>query len=654
MMSNHPFPEPHEMLRRHLVARGHAALAAGAGRWPAAGADIRTTFANYYDDLKILLTSTPLRARVVGTGHGPGYRYENILFESHPGWEVNATLFLPAGLPPPYPPIIMSVGHSAKTEPSYQLPCQYFARAGFAAITFDPPGMAGEKQPGNDHFADGVRCYLTGDTSSRYFVGDTLRCIDYLLGRPEVDGRLGVAATGVSGGGHSSVFAALLDDRITVISPSCCYAPQAGLVLDLSYASCPETLMPGRLRDGLDDFDLCCALAPRPLLLMAGREDEIFNIGETTRDAARIATHYAATGAADRFRFLADEGGHAYSLRQAREFVRWLRQWWSLPAGGPLPEPVEAAFPLLDPAAMQCRPNPAVHMRSLTLDRAAALAESRPAAPTIEVIRRLNGFAATLPPPAIGARSPAQRTWFHTWQEWLVTTEPGITVPVTLVDPGAACPALWHFDEAGRMAGLERGGWLTEAIGHLDREGPKACLLTADLRGRGETTMAPRPFEAVCWGGTDRFAAYVGAALGDAPEAGRLRAAWQLAQALPPRPRTVLSATGAAGPVALHLAALLPGTFAAVVLHNAPASYAALLTTEAFAWPHDLILPGVLRHYDLAQLAATAGCPVYWLNPLDGARRPAGDAPPGSRQGVTDAEHLALVRDLLLSTPVEI
>jgi pimeloyl-ACP methyl ester carboxylesterase len=130
--------------------------------------------------------------------------------------------------------------------------------------------------------------------------------------------------------------------------------------------------------------------------------------------------------------------------------------------------------------------------------------------------------------------------------------------------------------------------------------------------------MAPLPFETVSWGGPDRFAAYVGAALGDPPAAMRVRDAWHIARALPPRARTVLSASGAAGPVALHLAALFPGSFAGVVLRDAPVSYEALLATAELAWPHDLILPGVLRHYDLPDLAAAADCPVCAFNLGDG------------------------------------
>ena len=266
------------MVRRQLIAKGTAVFAANQARTQrdpiAAAAWTQAQFRSYYGDLREFIRG-PLNARIVGRGEGNGFRYENVLFESHPGWEVNATVYLPLTFDQPCPAVVVPVGHSGKQFESYQLPCQYFARAGFVAITFDPPGVAGEKQPGNDHFYDGVRCHLTGDTSSRYFVGDVLRAMDYLEKRDEVDPSHGFACTGVSGGGHSSIFAGLLDDRVTAVAPSCCMAPQRSLVLERSYSSCPETLMPGRLRDGLDDSDLLCALAPRPVLLMAGQGDEV-------------------------------------------------------------------------------------------------------------------------------------------------------------------------------------------------------------------------------------------------------------------------------------------------------------------------------------------------------------------------------------------
>ena len=158
------------------------------------------------------------------------------------------------------------------------------ARAGLCAqwasvaITFDPPGMAGEKHAGNDHFNDGVRCYLTGHSSNRYFVIDALRCIDYLATRDDVDLSNGVGMTGVSGGGTTTMFAALLDDRIALAGPSCCAVPNAlHPVLD-NYAPCAETLAAGRFK-AYDDIDLLVAAMPTPVLLMAGAGDEVFTPG---------------------------------------------------------------------------------------------------------------------------------------------------------------------------------------------------------------------------------------------------------------------------------------------------------------------------------------------------------------------------------------
>lgn len=643
------------MLRRQLITQGLAAFAASRKRREAdpisAARLTRDRFAGYYGDLKERLRG-PLRARQVGGGTGAGFRYENLLFESHEGWEVNATLYLPADVPPPWPAVVVSVGHSGKQFSNYQLPPQYFARAGLAALVYDPPGMAGEKRPGNDHFRDGVRCYLTGDTSSRYFVGDALRALDYLATRSDIDQSHGFACTGVSGGGHTSVFAALLDDRVTAIAPSCCMGPQEEHVLRRSYSNCPETLMIGRLHDGIEDRDLLRALAPRPLLLMAGQDDEVYRAEESRELAEQLRADYAQLGAAGNFEYFEDASGHAYSLAQARTFTRWLRGCWHLPAEPVLPAIDDRSFQLLPAAALQCHPNPDVNMRSLTSRRAVEFATHH-VPPGREQLAELAGITPDLPAPSID-RPPGERTWFHVWTEATVTTEPGIAVPVTHVVPVVSDATLWHFDPAGRSRLVERGGLLMDAIGHLDRSGPKSTLLAVDLRGWGDTAPAFAPFENVNWGGPDRFVAYVSASLADPVEAGRLRDAWQVMRAIVPTGRNILHAVGAAGPVALHLA-VLTQAFDAVVLHAAPGSYADLLATDELNWPHDLILPGVLRHYDLPLLATAAGCPVYWLNPQDGAGTPLSAAECARRTrasvhwrtGVDAAGHLALLRQLL-------
>ena len=169
----------------------------------------------FYGALPVGSDAEPVQATEVSRFVKAGYRLENVLFDSFPGWQVNATVYVPLDFAPPFPAVVIPVGHSGKQFDNYQLPAQYFARCGYLAVLFDPPGQASEKQPGNDHFTDGVRPYLVGETSSQYFVADALRCIDYLETRSDVDLSRGVAMTGVSGGGTTTTLATLLDDRIT-------------------------------------------------------------------------------------------------------------------------------------------------------------------------------------------------------------------------------------------------------------------------------------------------------------------------------------------------------------------------------------------------------------------------------------------------------
>src|SRR5688500_5180662 len=178
------------------------------------------------------LRDLPLRPALVSRHERRHHAVENVLFESLDGWQVNATLFLPrvpsaGGDPPRFPAVVVPCGHSSKAHPAHQLPAQVFARAGYAAIAFDPPAQGGEKAAGNDHFRDGPRCHAVGDTPQRYSVADALRAMDYLASRPDIDAARGYAMTGVSGGGHTTMWAALLDERVRVLAPVCCASPQA-------------------------------------------------------------------------------------------------------------------------------------------------------------------------------------------------------------------------------------------------------------------------------------------------------------------------------------------------------------------------------------------------------------------------------------------
>jgi dienelactone hydrolase len=625
------------MLRQYLISRGLACMRASAERRRAAletgdvatyRRAIRRAVRGFYGVLPVGEHTAPVRAIPVSCFDKDGYRLENVLFYSYPGWQVNATVYVPLDVDPPFPAVVIPVGHSGKQFESYQLPAQFFARCGYLALLFDPPGQAGEKQAGNDHFRDGVRCYLVGETSSRYFIGDALRCIDYLETREDVDLSQGVAMTGVSGGGTTTTFAALLDDRITVAGPSCCVSPLSDLDITQCYAGCPETHMVGRYAAGIDEVDLLCAAVPVPLLLMAGEYDEVFHAEDTRRLAGEVRAFYERSGAGERLEFYVDSAGHGYTLAQARQFARFMNRWLLEKPDRPLPDLSRATFALDPYAELQCHPRPDVHMRSIALERANELEGARDRDPERirAAARTLAGVGERVPTPRATTGTPFQ-AWTHQWQQVLLGPEPGIELPATFLYPIAGpSAALLHLDDGGRNRLLYRHGPLARALHFLERESEGAAVLSVDLRGLGDSAPAVYPYEMASWGGIDRYLSYTSAALGDPLLSMRVRDALAALAYLRTRPevvpsRILVSGCGLAGLVALHAAAI-DGWVRGAVVWDCLATFKALLETDAYTWSADAFLPQVLLYYDLPELVAALHCPVQILNPLDGRGTP--------------------------------
>jgi dienelactone hydrolase len=627
------------MLRQHIIARALDCMGKAAARREAALADkkfdgyrqaVRAAVRGFYGKLPASPDTPPPVVTPVSSSEHPGFRVENVLFESFPGWQVNATVYVPADFRPPFPAVVVPVGHSGKQYESYQFPCQYFARSGFLAVCFDPPGQASEKQPGNDHFNDGVRDYLLGETSSRYFIADALRCIDYLATRQDADLSHGVAMTGVSGGGTTTTFAVQLDDRIACIGPSCCVTQLADLDITQCYNGCPETHQIRRYAEGIDEVDLLCAAAPTPCLLMAGAKDSVFHIKDTRRLADLVARMFAGAGVGERFQFFVDPGEHAYSLAQARQFTRFMVRWLCRDPERALPDLADNSFALLPYEQLRCYPRTDVNMRTLAVaaaDKLAAERDRRPAA-----VRRaaaaIAGVTGPLAAPESVVGKPFQ-TWGYDWRAVLLRPEPGIELPATFLTARATSPAptILHFDDAGRHRLLHRQGLLMNALHFFERNHPRYNLLTVDLRGWGDSAPAMYPYEMTPWGGLDRYLAYATAALGDPILAMRIRDALAALAWLRARPECqpdgiVLTGCGLGAVVALHVAAIDP-PLAGVVGWESLSSFRSLLAAERYPWTADAFLPNALRYYDLPELAAALECPVRLLGLRDGTGQPA-------------------------------
>ena len=87
---------------------------------------------------------TPLNPRVTAVHERDGYRIENVIFDSRPGFPVTANLYVPTGRKYPLPAVLEACGHSnlaGKGSGTYQTVAQALARQGYVAMVYDPMGQ---------------------------------------------------------------------------------------------------------------------------------------------------------------------------------------------------------------------------------------------------------------------------------------------------------------------------------------------------------------------------------------------------------------------------------------------------------------------------------------------------------------------------------
>src|SRR5262249_56235117 len=116
----------------------------------------------------------------------------------------------------------------------------------------------------------GARSILIGQSVARYFIFDAKRAVDYLVGRPDVDGnRIGV--TGCSGGGVITTYVGVFDPRVKAAAPGCFINSFRTLFTGPTADS--EMTFPAFFANGLDIADFFEVAAPLPWLMMATTED---------------------------------------------------------------------------------------------------------------------------------------------------------------------------------------------------------------------------------------------------------------------------------------------------------------------------------------------------------------------------------------------
>ena len=154
---------------------------------------------------------------------------------------------------------------------------------------------------------------LLGRTSLGERILDVRRALDALAEFSEVDGDR-VYAIGNSGGGTLAWYAACVEPRFRGLILGSCFATYASSIGHIDH--CCDNYLPGALR-WFDFPDLALLVAPRPLVVVMGRDDRLFPLAGVEAAFERARTIYAGLGARDRCRLVLCQGGHRFYANEA-------------------------------------------------------------------------------------------------------------------------------------------------------------------------------------------------------------------------------------------------------------------------------------------------------------------------------------------------
>jgi dienelactone hydrolase len=260
---------------------------------------------------------------------------EKIVFTAEPGADVACYACLPRDARPPYRFMICLQGHTTgmhlsigvtredETKPmpvegdrDFALGC---LRRGYAALCIEQRAF-GERREQVQRQRSALGCFdaamqalMLGRTLIGERVYDVERALDYLESRGDADLRH-IGIMGHSAGGATSLYTAALLPRIAYAMPSGYFCTFRESVMAMHH--CEENYLPGLLRQ-FEMADIAGLIAPRPLVLVAGRHDPSFPITATRRAFRHLQSIYAAAGAANRCRLVVGLEGHRFYADRA-------------------------------------------------------------------------------------------------------------------------------------------------------------------------------------------------------------------------------------------------------------------------------------------------------------------------------------------------
>jgi len=565
---------------------------------------------------------TPLNPRVTHVIRRDGYRIENVIFESRPGFLVTANLYLPAKIDKPIPGVIGTCGHSTngKAAEAYQSFAQGLAKLGYACLIYDPIGQGERLQYLNDdlspklragtreHINAGNQQLLIGEFFGSWRAWDGIRALDYLLTRPEIDLQH-VGVTGNSGGGTMSNWLAGLDERWTMAAPSC-FVTTFRRNLENELPADSEQCPPKVLALGLDHCDFLAAMAPKPVVILA-KEKDYFDARGAEDAFGRLKHLYSLFGAEENVRLFIGPSYHGFSQENREAMYRLFDH-----ATGVKEKRTEPPINIEADETLWCTPKGQVggigsrtifSMTARLSKRYSGLRRQLQGSTLNQELRRqLNMPEATGTPeyrilrPVGGRKYP---TKYHS--TYVVETEATAQAIVTRLSderwysrpPSADKKALLYVSHRSADVELREDEWTRDKI----EAASDTPVFAMDVRGIGESmpnTCGRSSFDSPY--GNDFFYASHALMLDQPYVAQRTFDVLRVIKWLASLGHTEIQlCANHWGTIPATFAAVLSKSVTKIALNKPLASYAEIAESEMYDWPVALFLPGALLSLDL-------------------------------------------------------
>ncbi len=213
------------------------------------------------------------------------------------------------------------IGRSALQTPPYALE---LTRRGYAALCIDTWAF-GERR-GRTESEIFKHMLWSGQVMWGMMVYDSLRALDYLVSRPDVNAER-LATMGISMGSTMAWWVAALDTRIKVCIDICCLTDFQALIDTRGLDGHGIYYYVPSLLKHFTTTQINALIAPRPHLSLAGNFDPLTPPAGLDRIDAELRQAYTEEGAPDAWRMVRYDIGHFETAAMRAEILAFLQEW---------------------------------------------------------------------------------------------------------------------------------------------------------------------------------------------------------------------------------------------------------------------------------------------------------------------------------------